>query len=312
MLMLHASSYVEEAERLIAELEALEEKLKEKDSPTRGDYFQVISERPRLIQRAALELRMGFEKTAYKALQARKKSFNANLFKDWRANKIVQFVSDIIDENFAFDSVIRFCVSGEEEDPNAWKTAVQRKGIKKRQFSEFYNALGQLLHIADDSVDGRKFPQFPRVSNEQRAIEKIKEIIEYFRSFEGYGDAHFQKEVVTKRCDCGTEMSRPVRILKIDNIVECPNPDCDREWSVTDVNGEIEWRDAKVTLACPSCGFKIPLRESDYAEFRAQLNKRVKPFRAGDQITKNFMCLNPECSKSVVLAVGYSYSSAGA
>ena len=190
MFMMYARYYVEEAERLVNEAESLV-------IEAGGDNWrEVATRKPQLIQQAALELRLGIETAAYKALQSRRKNFDRNMFDDWRANKIIKFVSTVLDESFDADSVLRRCPTGEEDNPHAWKLIGHTKGIRYGEVNRHYNALGQLLHIHDDSDALNS--QFPRIADEQKAIKKIRQVIDYLRSFEGYMDAHFEQSYARK------------------------------------------------------------------------------------------------------------------
>lgn len=300
MWMLHARNYVERAERLIDEAESLTV------DTSKDDWMDVLRRRPQLIQYAALELRLGIETAAYKILQSRRKNFNRSMFSDWRANKIVEFVSDVLDENFDADSVMSFCETGKEKDLGAWKLVGHTKGVKKRDANRFYNALGQLLHIHDDSESTPQFPQFPRVAKEEKAIAKVREVIEYMKSFDGHMDAHFD-QVLNHVCECGEHISRPIQVLRKYNLVECPNSECANEWRVVAEEGKAVWKDALDRAPCPSCGFGIIVRNEDYAFFRDEISKSRKIFRAGNDLSKNMMCLNPECSNSIELYLTYQY-----
>lgn len=306
MFMMHARHFVEEAERLVAEAEALGSEA-DGDSADDNDaepaWLRILRERPRLIQRAALELRLGIEYAAYKMLHLRRKNYNPSMFKDWKANKIVEFIAVVLEENFDSDSTLSYAPSEEASDPRAWQVATHTKGVRKQDINRHYNALGHMLHVFDDS--GQQFPKFDRLHDEQKALRKVKDVITYLRSFDGYGDSTFNN-VVSKRCDCGQNISRPVQVLRVDNIVECPNVDCAKEWRVTVRDGEDVWSDATVGANCPSCGNLIPFRAADYADFKNKLTQRRRAFRAGEELTKNFVCQNPECCGSVDLLISYS------
>ena len=298
MFMLHARGYVEEAERLLDEAEGLAVDLSSED------WREVIRKRPQLIQFAALELRIGMETAAYRILQSRRKNFNPSMFKNWRANKIVEFVSEVLEEHFDADSILRMRPE-DDKQPIKWQEIGRTKGVKTKDINRYYNALGNFLHAYDDS-DESDFPKFPRLKSENKAIKKIREVIEYMRSYEGYSDAHFDR-VVSNLCSCGEYISRPVRVVDTDNIVECPNRECDEEWRIVVENKKVVWKNSHDSAVCPSCGMGIIVRNQDYAELQQAIGRSRRVYRPWRYISKNLMCLNPECSNSIEITLTHSY-----
>ena len=203
---------------------------------------------------------------------------------------------------------MRICPTGQEANPSAWQYVGKTKGLNKRLFSSHYNALGQLLHIHDDSL-GNKFPMFPRISDQKKAASKVEQVIDYLRSYEGAIDAHFTP-VAEHTCECGEFIRIPFEILERSNLVVCPNTECFREWWVVSENDGLIWKDALDKVPCPSCGIGILIGSREYSHFKLEFSRSQRAFRPIDRIHKNILCPNPECSASIDLELIYRYQQA--
>ncbi len=314
MLLSHARGFIEEAERLLFSIESILSK--EYPKPTKdidcdSNFEAIIADEAaveRLIQRVALELRLGCEMAAYMMLESRRKYFNESMFDSWQADKVVSFISDELEADLQHDTAIRSCRTGQEDIPESRRFVGETKGIKKQEFRKIYHSLGGLLHIFD-SKSG--FPKFKRLRDPTKAVEQLKKTIEYFRSFDGKMDMFFYT-VANIHCTCGELISRPVRLLEKENFIECPNPECGAEWRAIKLDGNNRWdkEDASISVLCHVCGVPIPVPRKISSSIHRRVVRLKHDFLPTDSFSCNLVCLNKECSNSVNIVLSWSIQKA--
>lgn len=309
MLYSYASSFIEEARRLRRKVAELVEKKypKAEASPRSNEQFNEIlndqADIERLIQRACLELRLACEKAAYEVFEKRRQYYNQSFFDAWQPDQIIAFASDELDENLAYDSSTRFRPSESKAGPEAWSHLGDKKGIDKNTIKKLYQSLGGFLHIQRGDTG---FPNFVRLKNRNKTIEKIDEAIEFFDSFRGKIDSFWVVGCVEIICDCGEKLKRPYSKLQFENFVECPT--CFREWRILgqDETGRWAKEPAAMGCACPSCSTFIPIpRVLSLGMVRTAFKSR-STFHPPETLDRILVCQNPECSGAIALKLEWS------